>query len=554
VPHVAFEHSRGVLYQGNAVDVLRELPEASVHCCVTSPPYWGLRDYGTAQWEGGAADCDHTYNHGTQRQTGDRADRTFTGQAVYKDECRKCGARRVDQQLGLEKTPEEYVGRIVEVFREVKRVLRDDGTLWLNIGDSYSSGGREGHGTRVGYKQSSNRGANDDTSPDRAPMPPGLKPKDLVGIPWALAKALRDPFYSGRVKNEVDRAWLAAIIDAEGCICGFTHQRVDGRVRTGVNITITNSSTALLEHASELWPARLFMHNHHGEGHLGKLETFRWAINGTENRLQFLREIYPYLIAKRKQAILAYSLLLLVRDAKRLGKSEQAAGVREKRDLLVSLLSDANKVRAFDLPDWCSEPPSCMEPGWYLRSEIIWAKPNPMPESVTDRPTKAHEQIFLLAKSQRYYYDAEAIMEPSTAREFRRPHGWADSGDHSAVDWSTKRPSAARGSFNGKTEALAEDGRNAFRAVVDNRNRRSVWTVTSEPFPEAHFATFPQALIKPCILAGCPEGGTVLDPFSGAGTTALVARETSRRFIGVELSAEYNKIAAKRLAQEVLAL
>jgi DNA modification methylase len=379
-----FEHSRGVLYCGDALDTLKELPEASVNCCVTSPPYWGLRDYGTARWEGGSADCDHVYN--TQGKTGDRADRTLTGQAVYKDECGKCGARRLDRQLGLEKTPEEYIARMVEVFKEVRRVLGEDGTLWLNIGDSYAShggdhGGREDNQVGVGARRAHQAGAGDHQS--RKPSI-GLKPKDMVGIPWMLAFALRAD-------------------------------------------------------------------------------------------------------------------------------------------------------------------------GWYLRSEIIWAKPNPMPESVTDRPTKAHEQIFLLAKSQKYFYNAEVIKEPSTAQEFRRPHGWANSGDHTALDWSTKRerPSALRGSFNGKTEAMAKDGRNAFRAVVDNRNKRSVWTVTTEPFPEAHFATFPQALIQPCVLAGCPEGGIVLDPFSGAGTTALVAKENARRFIGIELSADYCEIAAQRLSQEV---
>jgi DNA modification methylase len=363
-----FEHSRGVLYCGDSLAVLRELPEASVHCCVTSPPYWGLRDYGTAQWEGGDPACDHKREMNWPDPKNPNANSANGhGAASQKlgGDCAKCGARRIDQQLGLERTPEEYISRMAEVFREVRRVLRDDGTLWLNIGDSYASqgaahGGREDNQSGVGAKRTHAAGAGDQNA---RMSPAGLKPKDLVGIPWMLAFALRAD-------------------------------------------------------------------------------------------------------------------------------------------------------------------------GWYLRSEIIWAKPNPMPESVTDRPTKAHEQIFLLAKSQKYHYNADAIAEQAD------PINWRDS--------ATRRRRPPPG--------MAEDSGFLKGRKYESRNKRSVWTVATEPFPEAHFATFPQALIQPCILAGCPEGGTVLDPFSGAGTTALVAKENGRRFIGVELNPGYCKIAAKRLAQEVLDL
>lgn len=405
-PEPFYEHSRGVIYCGEALNTLRLLPEASAHCCVTSPPYWGLRDYGTAKWEGGSSeDCDHSYNHGVQGKSGERADRTFTGQAIYKRDCGKCGARRSDQQLGLEATPEEFIARTVEIFRELRRVLRDDGTLWVNIGDSYSNdtkwGGSSG-GTNstsaAGYQgQRIRRGK--DCDPKRGSAAPGqpmgrcngLKPKDLVGIPWMLAFALRAD-------------------------------------------------------------------------------------------------------------------------------------------------------------------------GWFLRSEIIWAKPNPIPESVSDRPTKAHETIFLLAKSQKYFYDSEAIAEASMGKEFRRPFGWADAGDHSAIDHSTRRTkgkhsvTAAQASGNRMVKSVARaraPGAAHDSPFGETRNKRSVWTVATQPFPEAHFATFPPKLIEPCILAGCPDGGTVLDPFSGAGTTCLVAKERGRRFIGIELSEDYCKMQAKRLSQEV---
>lgn len=383
-----YEESGVTLWHGHVLDVLRSMPDESVHCCVTSPPYWGLRDYGTAEWSGGSADCDHTYNHGVQGATGDRASRTFTGQAMYKGACGKCGAARVDQQIGLEATPEEFVAKMVEVFSEVRRVLRKDGTCWVNLGDSYATGagkacspggGKQGDdfaGPR-GY-----RGNRDDSAkhasgsipqfqPNRMPIT-GLKPKDLVGIPWRVAFALQAD-------------------------------------------------------------------------------------------------------------------------------------------------------------------------GWWLRQDIIWHKPNPMPESVTDRCTKSHEYIFLLSKQERYYYDLDAIREPSESSD---PRVARDS-----------RTFAGRVQRNDDIEKFGTTrGRtNQPCCHAGGRNKRDVWTVNSQPFPEAHFATFPPDLIRPCILAGCPAGGTVLDPFSGAATTSLVAKENGRLSVGIELNEEYLEISKRRLSQEVLA-
>lgn len=341
-----YENAGITIFHADVIDGLRAISQESINCCITSPPYWGLRDYGTGKWTGGLPDCDHT----------------FTAQAVYKDECRRCGAKRVDKQIGIEATPQEYVAKMVEVFEEVRRVLKPDGTLWLNLGDSYATGaGKVGNCPGGGAQGENWKGAA--TQPNRMPIP-GLKPKDLCGIPWRVAFSLQDA-------------------------------------------------------------------------------------------------------------------------------------------------------------------------GWWLRSDIIWAKPAPVPESVTDRPTRSHEYIFLLAKSEKYYCDMDLIKEPSVA-------------------WVPSRPSAKKGSFNGKTEAMADTGQNAFRAMTEFRNKRDVWTVNTDPFPEAHFATFPPALILSCVLAGCPAGGAVLDPFMGAATTALVAKANGRRAIGIELSEEYCEIAAKRLSQEVM--
>lgn len=322
------------LLHGDCRQILKTLPDASVNCCVTSPPYWGLRDYG------------------------------------------------VDGQMGLEKTPNEYVDGMVEVFQQVRRVLRGDGTLWLNLGDSYATGAGKG---RNDTNNKGNRGTEtrETTCPNRMKLP-GLKPKDLCGIPWRVAFALQAD-------------------------------------------------------------------------------------------------------------------------------------------------------------------------GWYLRQDIIWAKPNPMPESVTDRCTKSHEYVFLLSKSEQYYYDAVAIKEQAIdpAREQRCEgqnayRGQAEIRPRGAVK---KRKSQRRGEFNGETEAMAATGQNAFRAVTDTRNKRSVWIIATQPYKEAHFATFPRALITPMILAGCPAGGTVLDPFGGSGTTGEVSESLGRNSILIELNPTYIDLQKRRTAQ-----
>ncbi len=353
------------------------------------PPYWGLRDYGTAKWEGGDDDCEHNARIGDLRFTHPISDKQRSNAGSAGSACVKCGAIRIDKQLGLERKPEEYVNNMVAVFREVRRVLKDDGTVWLNLGDSYQSGCRGSYDrNRNGVNKNLGCGENHNDflhAPNRYPQV-GLKNKDLVGIPWRVAFALQ---------------------------------------------------------------------------------------------------------------------------------------------------ADA----------------------WWLRSDIIWSKPNPMPESVTDRPTKAHEYIFLLAKSGRYYYDAEAIKDPATCGDPRKPYapGQVDArGNGHDRNGGKIRPSIVRGQFNGKTEAMADEGRNAFRAVEDYRNKRSVWTIATQPFPDAHFATFPEDLIKPCILAGAPVGGVVLDPFVGSGTTVKVAQDLGRIGIGLDLKAEYLHMARYRTAQQGL--
>jgi site-specific DNA-methyltransferase (adenine-specific) len=283
---------------GDCRETLKTLADQSINTCITSPPYWGLRDYGE------------------------------------------------DEQLGLEDTPEEYVANLVQVFREVKRVLRDDGTVWLNLGDTYSATRWSNTPSTTGISQSHS----DIVLQKKTKLPD----KNLVGIPWRVAFALQ-------------------------------------------------------------------------------------------------------------------------------------------------------------------------QDGWYLRQDIIWHKPNPMPESVKDRCTKAHEYIFLLSKNAKYYYDHEAIKEDA-----KFPDG-------------PNTPSSIKAVEGVYSANLQKIGAN------DKRNKRSVWTVTTKPYKEAHFATFPMDLIEPCVLAGCPEGGTVLDPFGGSGTTGQIADGHNRNAILCELNPEYIKISKKRL-------
>jgi len=350
---------------GNCLEMLDQLPEQSVNTCVTSPPYWGLRDYGTAEWEGGDEKCDHISNPNATKKMGNpefninRPSREDTKtKGYYKSKCPKCGAVRKDSQLGLEETPEEYVENMVAVFREVKRVLRDDGTVWLNLGDSYIGGGR-GHYSQEGTIQQAHIGAGVKYGKPTGTLK-GLKPKDLVGIPWRVAFALQAD-------------------------------------------------------------------------------------------------------------------------------------------------------------------------GWYLRQDIIWHKPNPMPESVTDRCTKAHEYIFLLSKNAKYYCDMDLIREPVKK---------------SNKGFIMARARTASGALGGENKHNME--RRDYREIK-GANKRSVWTVTTKPFKGAHFATFPPDLIEPCVLAGCPENGTVLDPFGGAGTTGLVAQQHNRNAVLIELNPEYAEMAKNRI-------
>ena len=328
-----------MICHGDCREILKTIESGTINCCITSPPYYGLRDYG------------------------------------------------VDGQIGLEETPEQYIDQLAGVFDEIKRVLRDDGTLWLNIGDSYAGNGLRGGAAYPENAKKWKQGTNTGTLALKTAVKfksNEIKPKDMIGIPWMLAFELR-------------------------------------------------------------------------------------------------------------------------------------------------------------------------RRGWYLRQDIIWAKPNPMPESVTDRCTKSHEYIFLLSKSPHYYFDAEAIAEPvadSTTRRLAR-------------DIENQNGSVAYGRTNGNMKAVlpryggkkyTENPESFFRTKSGNiyeyrakRNKRDVWTVSTKPYKGAHFATFPEDLIEPCVLSGCPSDGTVIDPFAGTSTTGVVCKRFGREFVGIEINKEYCIMGAERM-------
>jgi DNA modification methylase len=462
------------LLHGDVRERLRDLPYGSVQTCVTSPPYWGLRDYG------------------------------------------------VSGQIGLEQTPEAFVAALVLVFAEVRRVLADDGTVWLNLGDSYagSNASQGGDGTAAVYVDGRGsiagaiaRQAQRTAQQTAMKRGDGLKPKDLCGIPWRVAFALQQPHYNGSISRLEDRVWLAAMLDAEGCM--FIHKRKAGQSNGqgyyrqndnfGPGVEIANTSLAVVERIAALVGKGSICSQTPDQNNRRKQTIYRWNLRTTECR-DFVQELYPHLVAKRQQA-------RILCGCPPSGERAEAAHAA-----LIALHRTGES--GVDFP----EPPSMFSPGWYLRSDIIWSKCNPMPESVTDRPTKAHEYIFLLSKSARYYYDASAIKEIGVEAPRQKEGGAGES----AVDRKLR----------GVDNCMGSDG---------TRNKRSVWHIATQPYPEAHFATFPEALIEPCILAGSRVGDTVLDPFNGSGTTGAVAIRHQRNYIGIELNADYIALARKRI-------
>lgn len=486
------------IFVGDCIDLMRTaLADESVHCCVTSPPYYGLRDY------------------------------------------------QIAGQIGLEASPQAYVERMVEVFREVRRVLRKDGTVFLNLGDSYFGGGRGGNPIESPHqKQRTNRGS--------VSMPASVRHGAACGMP---GKALEDS-------------------QAHDCFC----RNLCGACRAAYQIGKSHSAhqpvaTPPVSNSVSSRERKVSL-----SGHLPKLGSVgRGARSATaihdqqqepglvDGRHSASPESKPAESSRQHQGenrqlgrpsgcqLCGCSLPDCALASAHTGACtcgttvDVSAGRKTDRD--VSGLAHRDYTTAPLKPKDLIGIPwrvafALQADGWYLRQDIIWAKPNPMPESVRDRCTKAHEYIFLLSKSPRYYFDAAAIAEPAVRSAAGSKFNTGKTAEHQlgrASDKPRKQDQVGKRTYTGFNALYKESG------PVEMRNKRDVWTVPTRGFKGAHFATFPPALIEPCILAGCPEGGTVLDPFGGAGTTALVAMKHKRNAILLELKPEYAEIARKRL-------
>ena len=421
-------------------------------------------------------------------------------------------------------------------------MLKPAGTVWLNLGDSYNTAPPGNKGFCEGLSSFAQEHGKAERRAGARMV--GLKYKDLVGIPWRVAFALQAPYVVPTcVAAERDRAWLAAMFDGEGCI-GIrrfdsyreekqqTYQ--DGFV---VYTVVTNNDQVLLDRCVELTgfgAVRLKQSagSTDRRGIVSRRDSFGWRLDGNK-AVEVICAIYPHLIAKRKQACIAYTLDRLNKHGH--GSRAVPTEIQEKKAYLWNLIKQCNQREAVDLPSWIEEPKQLVEPGWYLRSDIIWHKPNPMPESVTDRPTKAHEYLFLLTRSERYVYDAAAIAERSVDPESLR--GRNARNDDKFAQHDPDGMARTRVGF-----AKIKAG-----TVYETRNARSVWTIPTMPYAGAHFATMPEALVEPCILAGCPLGGLVLDPFLGSGTVGAVAERLGRRWVGTDLS--YQPLSKARTAQ-----
>jgi DNA modification methylase len=453
---------------GDALTNLRELPAESVHMCCTSAPYWGLRDYGTAQWEGGDAECDHmappTGGPNPERYTPGGSEMfRAANDKPYRETCGKCGAKRIDSQLGLEKTPEEYVAKMVEIFREVRRVLRRDGTLWLNLGSSYASdpnkGGSGPNGkneARWSYGRASRRDAQKNDKPCKEPKDSQANDYACYDLCGECATAL------ARRTSGSDQSFAESVSPCDRITHDKSHSGSSIRVVRAVPVAVLASTT----HESSLPPSGLCSHCANCGACLSVLRSSSRDASLCARKASCISHTSRLASAFHNQG----------KDVSDLGYSTIAFPKFKAKDMIPIPWMVAMALQA---------------DGWYLRQDIIWSKPNPMPESVTDRCTKAHEYLFLLTKSPRYFYDAEAIREP-----------------HDITCWSGKGDKASN---NPVTGGSLQEGIKWTVATRNynpaGRNRRSVWTVATAPYPEAHFATYPPDLIKPCILAGTSAKG-----------------------------------------------
>jgi len=495
-----------------------------VQMCVTSPPYWGLRDYSIepSVW-GGRPDCEHVWGEEISIHKGGPAGETtgLTNRGAHQARNKiadiragqlcQCGAWL--GTLGLEPDYRMYVEHIVEVMELVRQVLADDGTLWLNMGSSYMGSGS----------------FYDDKRPirSRSDAPAyGIDDKALPDSP--------DP----------DFAYFGL---CDECLADFLSHRdhivdtIQPTSRSGPLPSQIGRDSEQTDYVSE--PLGASPPDALESTILQSWRQHRGVCSRCDSRATSLSGVRSSAGDARPCAHMALSTT----------DSAARESARHNQGKNVSGTAWLKYIKQFKPKDLVPTPwmvaMALQQAGWYLRSDIIWNKPNPMPESCKDRPTKSHEYLFLLSRQPRYYYDVDAIRETSEYGYRKNPNAEPMAGRiaQSSSMW--------RGA--GDRETPVAGGVDCTEATYDKswrRNKRSVWTIPTEPYPEAHFATFPRKLIEPCILAGSRKGDTVLDPFLGSGTTAQVAEHLGRQWIGCEIKKEYLVLQRERLRQQSLEL
>lgn len=521
-----------VIRVGDALEQLRAMPDGSVHMICTSPPYWSLRDYGHPD------------------------------------------------QLGLEATPDEYVDKLVAVFREARRVLRHDGTLWLNLGSSYVSDRGENQrnsGRNVGFnerwhgsgktdklvKSSESRDAAVKRRANASDF--GLKAKDLCAVPWMVGLALQQPYHVGPIKNPTDRAWLAGLVDGDGCL-GIRKQRGKEEHHNETYIpylTVSMTDPIALERCVAITGmGRINVKHRPGdEDHrkiINRRTYYTWRLDG-QCASSVIRDIYEFLVIKKVNAQVVYTM----NDSLKWGRPTRnipvPPDIMEKRRYLYTCAKALNQREEIILPELQEVPPST-EPGWWLRSDICWRKTASLPESVEDRPSKSHEYILLLSKSSSYFYDMEAVREATAGADTRQrdrskskingaglPPGHATHGGLTSNNYATRNQRSV-------WDLLAddEDLHAAFLSWLDRQTDTTtdLWTFNPVPSSLPHAAMFPPELPMRCILAGTSAHGAC--SACGAPWKRLIEKGEAdveqQRACGGDANGEYHGSAVKDYA------
>ena len=531
---------RNVILCGDVRTMLKTLPDESVNCVVTSPPYWGLRDYGTASWEGGEDGCAHRVRDERAAAPGSAKQASSAGaNYVYAGDCR-CGAKRVDSQLGLEATPDKYVVNMVAVFREVRRVLRDDGTVWLNLGDSYAGSGKGSGGAGTfSAKQVSNAGSYQVGEANFLGVPAGLKPKDLIGVPWRVAFAL-----------QADGWWLRSdIIWSKPN--PMPESVTDRPTRAHEYVFLLSKSARYYYDAEAIRePVNGTAHARHAAGKDPSL-AFKMQEPGMGNRnnpsfQSYMHDLPPEWGRNRRTVWEIATEPFNGSDLMRHGDGG-GSGRTVSPDCPVhgDRKSPASTAPNDEQPDAF---PSVRNPNTYvhldpgLEGEPVAIETRPAVDSVlgsSDLPGQSCAVAATLHSTESHKMGHGQPIALHDGLDAQLPNHIDDSEQSPVSGASADRihENNTEAGFFGDVQDFGQPAQRIDRSVY-----KCTCTIID------HFAVFPTALVKPCILAGCPEGGIVLDPFFGSGTTGLVAARAGRDWIGIELNPAYVEMAEERLA------